>query len=164
MAPVTETHWTIGQLMGQTARCLAQKAVESPHLDARVLLAKVLDCKPIDLYGQLYGETATDEVRAQYRDLIRRRLEGCPAAYLIGRKEFFSLALDVSPAVLIPRPDSEMVVVECLALAKKRPHSRILDLGTGSGNLAIALARNLQGADVTAVDLSIKALDVARAN
>jgi release factor glutamine methyltransferase len=128
------------------------------------LLAKVLDCKPIDLYGVRHDEIATDEVRALYRDLIRRRLEGCPAAYLIGRKEFFSLPLDVTPAVLIPRPDSEMVVVDCLALAKKLPTPRILDLGTGSGNLAIALAHSLPAAEVVAVDLSPEALAVAKAN
>jgi release factor glutamine methyltransferase len=164
MSQLKEQSWTIGQLMDWTSRFLAQKGIESPHLDARVLLARVLDCKPIDLYGALYTEIATDEVRNRYRELIRRRLEGCPAAYLIGRKEFFSLALDVSPAVLIPRPDSEMVVVECLALAKKIPQPRILDIGTGSGNLAIALARNLPAAEVMAVDLSPQALEVAQAN
>jgi release factor glutamine methyltransferase len=164
MSRVTEKTWTIGQLLEWTARYLAEKGIESPHLDARVLLAKVLDCKPIDLYGLRYGDPATDEIRNQYRELIRRRLEGCPAAYLIGRKEFFSLALDVSPAVLIPRPDSEMVVVECLALARKFPAPRILDIGTGSGNLAIALATNLPAAEVVAVDLSEAALEQARAN
>lgn len=164
MSHATETTWTIGQLMEWTTRFLAQKGIESPQLDARVLLAKVLGCKPIDLFGERYADIATDEVRSQYRDLVRRRIEGCPAAYLIGRKEFFSLALDVSPSVLIPRPDSEMVVVECLALARKMPQPRILDIGTGSGNLAIALAHNLPAAQVTAVDLSPEALATARAN
>jgi release factor glutamine methyltransferase len=164
MSPVTEKTWTIGELLDWTTCFLAEKGLETPHLDARVLLAKVLGCKPIDLYGLLHAEPATEEVCQQYRDLIRRRIEGCPAAYLIGRKEFFSLALEVSPAVLIPRPDSEMVVVECLALAKKLASARILDIGTGSGNLPIALAFNLPTARVATVDLSQDALAVARAN
>jgi release factor glutamine methyltransferase len=164
MSSVTEKTWTIGELLDWTARFLAEKGLETPHLDARVLLAKVLGCKPIDLYGLRHAEPATDEVCQQYRELICRRIEGCPAAYLIGRKEFFSLALDVSPAVLIPRPDSEMVVVECLALAKRLSSPRILDIGTGSGNLPIALAYNLPTAQVVTVDLSEDALALARSN
>ncbi len=163
-APVKDRTWTIGQLLDWTTRFLAEKGLESPHLDARVLLAKVLDCKPIDLYGLLHADVATDTIREQYRELIRRRVEGCPAAYLVGQKEFFSLRLSVSPAVLIPRPDSEMVVVECLSLARRLLRPRILDLGTGSGNLAIALAHNLPSAEVVAVDVNAEALAVARAN
>lgn len=164
MSQLKEQSWTIGQLMDWTTKFLLQKGVETPHLDARVLLAKVLGCKPIDLYGARHDEIATDEIRNQYRDLIRRRLDGCPAAYLIGRKEFFSLEFEVSPAVLIPRPDSEMVVVECLALAKKQSQPRILDIGTGSGNLAVAIAHNCPGAEVTAVDRSTEALELAQKN
>jgi release factor glutamine methyltransferase len=143
---------------------LAQKDCESPRLDADVLLAHVLECKRIDLYGVRHEEIATDDVRKRYRELIRQRLEGCPVAYLVGRKEFFSLELEVTRDVLIPRPDSEMVVLECLKLAKTTPAARILDIGTGSGNLAIALAKNIPAADVTTIDISQKALDVAGRN
>ncbi len=102
--------------------------------------------------------------RQRYRELIRKRVEGCPVAYLVGRKEFFSLEFEVSPAVLIPRPDSEVAVMECLAFAKPQAAPRILDIGTGSGNLAVAIAKRHVGAQVTAVDASTAALEVARRN
>jgi release factor glutamine methyltransferase len=156
--------WTVGGLLSWTAGYLAQKGVEFPRLDTEVLLAHALDCRRIDLYGERHGQIASEPVRRQFRELIRRRLEGCPVAYLVGHKEFFSVGLEVSPAVLIPRPDTELVVVECLNLAKKLPAPLILDIGTGSGNVAIAVARQHPGAGVTATDLSPEALDVARHN
>jgi release factor glutamine methyltransferase len=160
----TEQNWTIGGLLNWTARFLTQKGAEFPRLDAEVLLAHALGCKRIDLYGALHNDTAGDEVRQRYRELIRRRLEGCPVAYLVGRKEFFSMEFEVTPAVLIPRPDSELVVMEALALAKKLPQPRLLDLGTGSGNLTVAFAKHHKGARVTTVDFSSDALAVARRN
>jgi release factor glutamine methyltransferase len=160
----TDQNWTVGGLLQWTERFLADKGAEFPRLDAQVLLAHVLGCRKIDLYGIRHGEEATEEVRQRYRELIRRRLEGCPVAYLVGRKEFYSLEFEVGPAVLIPRPDSELLVVECLALAKALSAPRVLDVGTGSGNLAVAVARQHKGAQVTAVDVSAAALDVARRN
>jgi release factor glutamine methyltransferase len=159
-----EQNWTLGALLDWTAKHLAQKSVESPRLDAEVLLAHAAGCKRIDLYGTRYADAASPEVRQAYRDLIRKRLEGCPVAYLVGRKEFFGLSLTVSPAVLIPRPDTEHVVMETLALAKKLEAPRIVDIGTGSGAIAIMLARHHPHAQITAIDISSEALDVARAN
>src|SRR6516225_5755541 len=106
--------WTVGELLNWTANYLAQKGTEFPRLDAEVLLAHVLECKRIDLYGIRFGDIAEDDVRKRYKELIRRRLEGCPVAYLVGRKEFFGLELAVTPAVLIPRPDTEHIVMEAL--------------------------------------------------
>src|ERR1700758_4868038 len=108
----TESTWTVGGLLNWTAKYLAQKGAEFPRLDAEVLLAHALGCKRIDLYGTRFGDTAEAEARQRYKELIRRRLEGRPVAYLVGRKEFFALEFDVTPAVLIPRPDSELVVIE----------------------------------------------------
>jgi release factor glutamine methyltransferase len=159
-----EQTWTVGSLLNWTATFLAQKGSDTPRVDAEVLLAHVLGCKRIDLYGLRFAEPAADEARQRYRELIRKRIEGCPVAYLVGRKEFFSLEFEVSPAVLIPRPDTELAVTECLALAKLLPAPRIVDIGTGSGNLAVALARQLPAAQVTAIDLSADALAVARRN
>jgi release factor glutamine methyltransferase len=156
--------WTVGELLNWTATYLAQKGAEFPRLDAEVLLAHVLECKRIDLYGIRFSDIAADDVRKHYKDLIRRRLEGCPVAYLVGRKEFFGLEFEVTPAVLIPRPDSELVVSECLTLARKMPQPRILDIGTGSGNLAIAVAQQTPAAQVTAIDKSADALAVAQRN
>jgi release factor glutamine methyltransferase len=160
----TEPSWTIGGLLDWTARFLAQKGVEFPRLDAEVLLAHVLGCQRIDLYGTRHGDTAGEETRKQYRDLIRRRIEGCPVAYLVGRKEFYSLAFEVTPAVLIPRPDTELVVMTCLELARKMPDFQGVDVGTGSGAIAVAVAQKHPGARLTAVDLSPEALAVAERN
>jgi release factor glutamine methyltransferase len=161
---VSEQTWTLGGLLDWTAKHLAQKGVESPRLDAEVLLAHVIGGKRIDLYGTRFSEVASPEVRQQYRDLIRKRLEGCPVAYLVGRKEFFGLEFKVTPAVLIPRPDSEHVVMECIALAKSMAEPKIVDIGVGSGNLTVSLAKHLPSARLTAVDRSRDALAVAAEN
>src|SRR5207249_9141709 len=113
------------------------KGCEFPRLDAEVLLSHALGRKRIELYTR-YEEPATEEERARFKELIRRRLEGCPVAYLVGRKEFFSLTFEVGPAVLIPRPDTETLVSECLQLAKELPAPNIIDIGTGSGAIAVA--------------------------
>jgi release factor glutamine methyltransferase len=155
--------WTIGALLDWTAAYLHQKASESPRLDAEVLLAHVLGCRRIELYTR-HGELAPEEVRARYRDIVRQRVEGCPVAYLVGFKEFFSLTFDVNRNVLIPRPDSEHVVLACLHRAKALCAPRILDLGVGSGNLSVALARQVPKAHVVAIDRSPEALEVAAAN
>jgi release factor glutamine methyltransferase len=161
---MSEQTWTLGALLDWTAKHLAQKGAEFPRLDAEVLLAHVVGCKRIDLYGLRFAEEASPEVRNKYKELIRRRIEGCPVAYLVGKKEFHGLEFQVSPAVLIPRPDSEHVVLECLALAKGMAAPRILDVGTGSGNLAVTLAKVLPAAQITATDKSAEALAVAKAN
>jgi release factor glutamine methyltransferase len=162
VSTTTQT-WTIGGLLDWTARYLHEKGSEFPRLDAEVLLAHVLDCKRIQLYTR-YDEPAPDDVRTRYRELIRRRVEGCPVAYLVGKKEFFGLEFEVGPAVLIPRPDSEHVVMECLKLAKDLAAPRVLDVGVGSGNLAVTIAHRHKGAQVTAVDVSPDVLAVARRN
>ncbi|MCI0638097.1 MAG: peptide chain release factor N(5)-glutamine methyltransferase [Gemmataceae bacterium] len=161
---VAEQTWSLGALLDWTAKHLAQKGMEFPRLDAEVLLAHAAGCKRIDLYGIRHAEVASPQTRQKYRDLIRRRMEGCPVAYLVGRKEFFGLEFEVTPAVLIPRPDSEHVVMECLGLAKAVELVHIADIGAGSGNLAVALAKQLPKAQVTAIDASPDALAVARKN
>src|SRR5262245_18496363 len=163
-SPMSEQVWTLGALLEWTAKHLAQKGVEYPRLDAEVLLAHAVGCKRIDLYGTRFAEVASPEVRQKYRELIGKRIEGCPVAYLVGKKEFFGLEFTVSPAVLIPRPDTEHVVMECVALAKSLPAPRIVDIGAGSGNLVVALAKQLPAAQITAIDKSPSALAVAKQN
>jgi release factor glutamine methyltransferase len=161
---MSEQVWTLGALLEWTAKHLAQKGVEHPRLDAEVLLAHAVGCKRIDLYGTRFAEVASPEVRQKYRELIGKRIEGCPVAYLVGKKEFFGLEFTVSPAVLIPRPDTEHVVMECVALAKSLATPRIVDIGAGSGNLAVALVKQLPSAQITAIDKSAAALAVAGQN
>jgi release factor glutamine methyltransferase len=155
--------WTVGGLLDWTARFLAGKGSEFPRLDAEVLLAHTLGCRRIELYTR-YDEAADADARERFRALVKRRVEGCPVAYLVGRKEFFGLEFEVGPAVLIPRPDTELVVVEALRLAKGMAEPRVLDIGTGSGAIAVAVAHRHKGAKVTAVDLSPDALAVAERN
>ncbi|HEY2154754.1 MAG TPA: HemK/PrmC family methyltransferase, partial [Isosphaeraceae bacterium] len=155
--------WSVGRLIGWTTDFLKRKGSESPRLDAEVLLSEVLGWSRVQLYTRFEEEIA-DAERARFRDLVRNRSEGCPVAYLVGRKEFFSLPLTVTPAVLIPRPDSEFVVVEFLAAFKGVESPRLVDVGTGSGNLALACAQAHKTAHVIAIDLSPDALDVARRN
>lgn len=155
--------WTVGRLLTWTTDFLRRRGSESPRLDAEVLLAHVLDWERVQLYTHFDDEVG-DRARGAYRDLVRRRAEGMPVAYLVGRKEFYSLPLTVTPAVLIPRPDSEFVVVEFLALTKALEGPRAVDVGTGSGCLALACAHHHKTARFVAVDISAEALDVATAN
>jgi release factor glutamine methyltransferase len=158
-----EQPWTIKRLLEWTTTFLSQKGSESARLDTEVLLAHTLGCQRIELYTR-WDEVASEEDRQTFRGLVRQRVEGCPVAYLVGRKEFFSLEFEVSPAVLIPRPDTEHVVVECLRLARKHQTPTVLDMGTGSGCLAVAVARQHPGAQVSAIDISPEALAVAAGN
>ena len=158
-----EQPWTIKRLLDWTQPFLAQKGSEFPRLDAEVLLAHSLGCRRIELYTRS-EEEVTEDVRGKFRALIQERVKGCPVAYLVGRKEFFSLEFAVNGDVLIPRPDTECVVDECLRLAKALPAPTILDIGTGSGALPIALAKQHKGVILTATDLSSAALTVAQRN
>lgn len=158
-----ETEWTVGSLLDWTAQYFVKKGCDSPRLDAEVLLAHALKLKRIDLYAR-YNETIEEDAKAKFRDLVRRRAEGCPVAYLVASKEFYSLPFLVNQDVLIPRPDTECLVDVALRIAKKENWKTILDLGTGSGCIAIALAKSLPQVKIVAVDISPKALAVASKN
>jgi release factor glutamine methyltransferase len=158
-----ERVWTIGELLRWTEQFLAQKGVESPRLDAEVLLAHALGCRRIELYTRS-EEVASDAARATFREQVKRRVEGCPVAYLVGTKEFYLLPFEVTPAVLIPRPATESLVLAALERAKPLPAPRLLDVGTGSGCIAVSVAKRHPGARVVAVDTSDDALAVARRN
>lgn len=159
----TEDAWTIGRLLTWTADYLKRRGSESPRLDAEVMLAHVLQWPRVQLYTHFTDEVE-ESPRGRFRDLVRRRVEGAPVAYLVGRKEFYSLAFEVSPAVLIPRPESEFVVVEFLAVTKNVESLRAVDVGTGSGCLAVASAYRNPGAHFIAIDISEQALALARKN
>jgi release factor glutamine methyltransferase len=134
----------------------------TPELDAELLLAHALGERRAHLRSHPEQIPSPDAAR-QFRDLIERRAAGQPIAYLLGRKDFWTLELEVSPAVLVPRPETELLIERALAL---HPHlrARVGDLGTGSGAIALALASERPLWQVTATDASAAALAVARAN
>jgi release factor glutamine methyltransferase len=160
---MAETVWTIGSLLRWTAEHFAKKGLESPRLDAEVLLAHVLNCRRIELYTRS-EELAGSDVRTRFRALVERRLAGCPVAYLVGKKEFFLLSFEVTPAVLIPRPATETLVLAALERLKATESPRILDIGAGSGCIAISLASRLKSARFVASDVTADALELARRN
>jgi release factor glutamine methyltransferase len=160
---MSDDQWTVGRLLSWTAGWLAERGSESPRLDAEVLLAHVRGCQRILLYTA-FDEVVADDPRARFRELVRRRGAGEPVAYLVGGREFFSLPLAVSPAVLVPRPETEGLVVRVIDLCREAAAPRIVDVGTGSGAIALAVATHLPRAEVVATDVSAAALEVARAN
>lgn len=155
--------WTLGRLLTWTTNFLKDKQADSPRLDAEVLLAHILGVQRIALYTR-FDELASEEVRNRYRQLVKQRVEGCPVAYLVGFKEFYNLRFTVTPAVLIPRPETELLVLEAIRFAKPLSTPRIVDVGTGSGAIALTLAKHVPQARMTAIDVSPEALDVARKN
>ena len=165
--PQPTATWTIGRLLDWTTEYLGQHGSSSARLDAEVLLAHARDCSRIDLYTS-FKDVADEELRERFRALVRRRAEGTPVAYLVGHREFYSTSFEVSPAVLIPRPETEFVLTTLFDLVKQsgdeaRPLT-VADVGTGSGNLACCIAARLQQAHVVAVDNSSKALEIAQRN
>jgi release factor glutamine methyltransferase len=155
--------WTVGRLLAWTTDWLAARGAESPRLDAEVLLAHVRGCPRIALYTA-FDTPVGDAERGRFRELVKRRGAGEPVAYLVGNREFFSLPFAVSPAVLVPRPETEGLVVRVLDLCRAAAAPRIVDVGTGSGAIVVALAKHLPRAAFAATDVSAAAIEVARAN
>jgi release factor glutamine methyltransferase len=155
---------TVLEFLRRASTFLAARGSASARLDAEVLLAAVLATDRVGVYLRFDQPLAPAEVES-YRALVRRRAAGEPVAYLTGRREFWSRDLAVTPAVLIPRPETELLVERLLAAVPDRAAPlRVLDLGTGSGALAVALAAELPSATVVALDVSRAAAAVAAAN
>jgi len=155
--------WTVRRVIEWTTSHLKKHGSESPRLDAEILLAHARGCPRIELYTG-FDSLLTDEERSIMRELVRRRAQAEPVAYLVGHREFFSLDFRVTPDVLIPRPDTETLVVELLEIIRGLDQPRVLDVGTGSGCISIAAAVNCPKARFTAVDLIPAALKIAEEN
>lgn len=158
--------WTVGRLLQWTAPFFARKEVDAPRLSAELLLAHVLAVPRLKLFTN-YDQVVEPAKLEAFRALVKRAAEHEPIAYLTGRAFFFSLEFAVTPAVLIPRPDTETIVENVLQLARNTPGleaPRILDLCTGSGCVAAAIAHHLKSASVIASDISAEAIAVANAN
>ena len=155
--------WKLLELLNETANYLKSKGFSNPRLDAELLLAHVLRLKRLDLYLQFDRVLLPSEIDA-YRDLIRKRLRHDPIQYIIGETEFMGLRLAVDGSVLIPRPETEILVETVLSKLPNDNSLAIADIGTGSGAIAVSLAHSLKKASLYATDISMEALAVARRN
>lgn len=154
---------TVLEILDVSAKFLEEKGIESPRLNADLLMAHVLNCRRLDLYLMFDRPLKENEIE-NYRGCIRRRIKFEPLQYIVGNVEFFGLMLDVTTAVLIPRQETELLVEIIINENKGKEGLKVLDLGTGSGNIAIAIAKNLPHCSVTAVDISPDSLEIATLN
>lgn len=158
--------WTIGALLQWTADFFTRKGIDEARLSAELLLAHALGCSRMQLYTQ-YDRVPAESQLANFREHVKQRAEHMPVAYLIGKAWFFSLELHVNHDVLIPRPDTETLVEHVIQRVRNTPGWEtpgVLDLCTGSGCIAIALAKNIAAAHIVATDISAAALKVATQN
>lgn len=157
--------WTILALIRWADERFKKEGLQTPRLDAEVLLAEALSLDRVGLYTHFDQPLKPDEL-GRFKKLIVRRLRREPVAYILGRREFWSLSFKVTPDVLIPRPETEALVSEALKILSPSEEKdlSILEIGTGSGAVSVALAKELSTAWVVATDLSAKALSIAGEN
>ncbi len=156
-----EVDRTVGYEISEATARLRETGIDSPQLDAQLLMAHVLNCTRLDVIT--HPERGLSEPQTSlFKSFIEKRTQRYPLAYITGSREFFGLMFDVTPAVLIPRPETEILVEECLKRVGNAP--LIADIGTGSGAIAVALAVNSPNARIWATDISEDALAVARSN
>lgn len=154
---------TASDLLAQATRQLAVVGIETPRLDAELLLAHILGKERVWLWT--YPDyTVTGEDEHAFRQLLARRCQREPLAYLLGEWEFYGRSFRVTPAVLIPRPETELLVEAVIAWARCHPVRTIIDVGTGSGAIAVTLAAEMPSVQLMAIDLSPAALSIARQN
>jgi release factor glutamine methyltransferase len=160
---MNEQPWTVRRVLGWTAPHFEKLGVDAPRLTAELLLAHVLDTSRVRLYADLDRPLQKEEL-ASFRALIERRTAGEPTQYLTGRREFYGHSFRVDPRVLIPRPETELLVEEVLRALPREGESRVLELGAGSGCISVSIALGNARARVVATELSPEALEVARGN
>lgn len=165
MAQAADKTWTVLDLIQWTTSYFGDKGIDSPRLDAELLLARVLDMDRMGLYLNFDRPLSPTELD-EYRELVKTRARRVPVKYLLGECEFMSLTFEVGPGVLIPRPETEHLVERALDLLRAGPDRKqlVLDVGTGSGCIAIALAKEIADIRVVASDNSRQALAIAKRN
>lgn len=151
------------QALARARSSLADSSIEDPSLEGEILLRHVLGIDRARLYADLYTNLSTEQEKA-LNELLKRRKRGEPTAYITGHREFYGLDFRVDRSVLIPRPETELLVELAIKAAKQNKIKEIADIGTGCGAIAISLAINLPQATVYASDISKAALEVARLN
>jgi len=154
---------TVLESINLSTQYLYEKGIESPRTNAELLLAYIIGCKRLELY-LAFDRPLSDSELQKYREHIKRRGSFEPLQYITGKVEFYALELKVNPSVLIPRPETELLVENILNQFSKEKKLIILDIGCGSGNIAIALAANLPAAKIISTDVSAEALKVAEEN
>ena len=156
--------WTIQKLLNWITRFLEEKNIDSPRLSAELLLSHVLSLKRIELYTQ-FDKIVEQQQLSILRDLVKRAGQNEPVPYLVGKTEFYSIELDITPDCLIPRPETELLVERAVEFLRERQGPQLIcDLCTGSGCIAVAIAKNFPDAHITATDISDAALSVAARN
>ncbi|UCF45830.1 MAG: peptide chain release factor N(5)-glutamine methyltransferase [Myxococcales bacterium] len=160
---MTSRTWTIREVLDWAAQDFAGRGIESPRLDAELLVAKALGIDRVGLYLDLNRPLLEGE-RSAIRPLVTRRREREPVAYILGHRDFYGRRFAVTPDVLIPRPDTETLVEHALECIPQEAPCRVLDVGTGSGAIAVTIAAERPLATVTATDISEAALRVASKN
>jgi release factor glutamine methyltransferase len=155
--------WTVQRILEWTATFLKQKGVESPRLEAELLLAHARKCPRIRLYTD-FTELLTDGERAIMRELVQRRAKREPLAYIVGTREFYGRSFEVGAGVLVPRPETETLVDVCLERIPKEADREILEVGFGSGCICITIARQRPLCSVVATDISAAAMEIASKN
>jgi release factor glutamine methyltransferase len=154
---------TVLEVLNRSAIYLSEKGIESPRTNAELLLAYVLDSKRLELY-LAYDKPLSDNEMELMREYLQRRAMNEPVQYIIGSVEFYGLKIKVNPSVLIPRPETEILVETILNLYDEKDIITLLDIGSGSGNIAISLAVNLPNSRVIATDVSDDAIELAKQN
>ncbi|MFO7447776.1 MAG: peptide chain release factor N(5)-glutamine methyltransferase [Ignavibacteriaceae bacterium] len=156
---------TVLEAINLSTEYLDKKGIESPKLNAELLLAHILKFKRIDLYLSFDRPLKQNEID-DYRNLLKRRAGFEPLQYILGKVEFYGLSFKVNSSALIPRPETEILVEHVINFVNENAVSplRILDIGTGSGIIAVSLAKNLPDASITGIDISNDALELAKEN
>jgi release factor glutamine methyltransferase len=159
--------WQVLELLNWTTEYLSERGFENSKLNAERLLCHSLNLKRMDLYLNFDRPLSTEELK-RFKELLKRRLQKEPLQYILGQTEFMSLPFKVDPSVLIPRPETEILVEVVLNKSKEalqnKPTLSILDIGTGSGCIAVSLAKYLETVKITAIDVSESALKIAADN
>lgn len=154
---------TVLEAINLSTEFLQKKEIESPRINAELLLAHALNCKRLDLYLSYDRPLDKDEINI-YREFIRRRGKSEPLQYITGKVEFYGLLFNVNSSVLIPRQETEVLIETILNSVNKEDNLKILDIGTGSGNISISLTKYLPNAEITATDISDESLKTAKVN
>lgn len=156
--------WTIQKLLNWIIDYFNERKIDSPRLSAELLLSHVLQLKRIDLYTQ-FDKSVPKEKLDVLHELVKRASRHEPVNYLTGKIEFFSIEFEISPACMIPRPETELLVERAIAFLRSRSEKKLVcDLCTGCGCIAIAVAKNVPDVDIIATDISDAALNVAAKN